>query len=439
MRLKMLTIRDVAEGQLCSGCGVCASAFPDAIEMTDVLDYGRRPRARAGVDAGASAAAMQEALAVCPGIALEHDESTIGPEPIIEALRAGWGPVRALWEGYAADDAIRFAGSSGGAASALALYAIEAAGMSGVIHAAARSDVPYLNETVISRSRDELLERTGSRYAPASPGDGLHLMQEDDRRVAFIGKPCDVAGLNKLRAIRPEIDARIGITIAFFCAGVPSTRGTLELIRKNGIDDPAAIRSVRYRGNGWPGMWTVRADTPQGEKEVQMTYAESWGFLQRYRQWRCYICPDHTGEFADIAVGDPWYREVQRGESGSSLILARTQRGRDFIEAAIAAGYLIAQDAPANMLPDSQPNLLGTRGALWGRLLALRVMFAPRPVFRGMPMFRYWRTQLSAKEKVQSIYGTIRRIFTKNLRRRVDLVSYDPQPSHHPITTQSRR
>lgn len=51
----------------------------------------------------------------------------------------------------------------------------------------------------------------------------------------------------------------------------------------------------------------------------QMTYADSWAYLQRYRQWQRYICPDHTGEFADVAVGDPWYREVQAGEAGTSL------------------------------------------------------------------------------------------------------------------------
>jgi hypothetical protein len=33
-------------------------------------------------------------------------------------------------------------------------------------------------------------------------------------------------------------------------------------------------------------------------------------------------------------------------------------------------------------------------------------------------MFRFWRSELSFKAKVQSIFGTWRRIFTKGLRKR---------------------
>ena len=49
---------------------------------------------------------------------------------------------------------------------------------------------------------------------------------------------------------------------------------------------------------------------------------------------------DHTGEFADISVGDPWYREIREGEAGSSLIIARTEAGRDYITNAIESGAI---------------------------------------------------------------------------------------------------
>lgn len=68
---------------------------------------------------------------------------------------------------------------------------------------------------------------------------------------------------------------------------------------------------------------------------------ESWGFLQKYRPYRCHLCPDGTGEFADISCGDPWYREIKEHETGYSLALARTQRGREILHAAIDAGYAV--------------------------------------------------------------------------------------------------
>src|SRR5690606_25501257 len=134
------------------------------------------------------------------------------------SMTAAWGPVIEVWEGSAADEALRFSGSSGGAASALAAYAMEQEGFAATLHIAAREDVPYLNETVLSRSRQELLARTGSRYAPASPCDGLNLIEESQAPCVFIGKPCDVAATAKARAIRSRLDEKLGLSIAMFCA-----------------------------------------------------------------------------------------------------------------------------------------------------------------------------------------------------------------------------
>ena len=74
-----------------------------------------------------------------------------------------------IWEGYAADPEIRRQGSSGGLLSALALYCLEKEGMGFVLHTGMDETKPWTNKTVQSRDRSEILARTGSRYAPASP------------------------------------------------------------------------------------------------------------------------------------------------------------------------------------------------------------------------------------------------------------------------------
>ncbi len=425
MRLKVLDIRDVAEGHLCTGCGVCAYLDPDGVEMIDDLHAGRRPLAKrepAGEDA-------QDAFRACPGAHLEHSFDERAPDLIAE-LRAGWGPVLGVWEGFATDDDIRFSGSSGGAASALALFGIERESMHGLLHIDSRDDVPFLNKTVLSTSRQQILGATGSRYAPASPCDGLAEVERAPSPCVMIGKPCDIAGARAAARLRPALDEKLGITIAIFCAGTPSTEGTLEMIRSLGIEDPGSVTSVRYRGNGWPGRATVEFRAPSGAIESRsLTYHESWGeILQRHRQWRCYICPDHTGEFADIAVGDPWYREVPEGAIGQSLIVARTERGKAFIERAIEAGFLEAGHVDPDLLPQSQPNLLALRGSLWGRMLVLRALGAGVPQFRGLPVFRFWLSRLTLKKKGQSIVGTAKRVFRKRLRERREVRPYDPAP-----------
>jgi len=413
-------IRDVAEKHLCTGCGVCAYLQPAAIEMVDDLDRGRRPLVAAGAD-------TREALAACPGRGLAHDAGgrPPGAPETIRELLPEWGPVLAVWEGYATDPELRRAASSGGAASALAVHGLERAGMHGVLHVAARPDVPWLNHTVLSTTRAELLAATGSRYAPASPCDRLELVERAPAPCVFIGKPCDVAATRSARRMRPALDARLGLTVAIFCAGTPSTRGTLEMIGRMGVADRDRVRSVRYRGNGWPGKATVET-TDGGRRE--MSYEQSWGeILQKHRQWRCYVCADHTGEFADVAVGDPWYRPIPPDEPGRSLVLARTERGLRAVEDAVAAGYLELERKGPEVVVASQPNLLDTRGAIWGRILVTRLLGAAAPRFVGMAMFPTWWRRLSWRAKVSSLAGTARRTFRKRLRERRPVMPWRPE------------
>lgn len=406
----MKSLTKILDSHLCCGCGACAGLAPEAMEMTDVLTEGRRPQPRPGMS---EEGALGTLLAVCPGISLEHDYEPSQPG-LVRDLASAWGPVVGVWEGYATDPAIRYAGSSGGAATALGWYCLEAGGMHGVLHTAARKEAPHLNETVFSRTLEELLAATGSRYAPASPCEGLQRIADAPGPCVFIGKPCDVAAMQKARKLRPDFDEKLGLTIAFFCAGTPSTQGTLEMLKRMGIDDPASLVSLRYRGNGWPGKATAVVRTERGEETRQLTYEQAWGeVLTKHQQWRCKLCADHAGEFADIAVGDPWYRQPEEGEQGRSLILARTERGRDIIQAAMEAGYLHLETSDPRILPASQPNLLKTRGAVWGRLLACRLMGVPAPKYRNMHLFTNWWKKLTVKEEAQSIAGTFRRVITR--------------------------
>lgn len=411
---QLRTITDVAERHLCAGCGVCAYLSDGRIEMVDDLERGRRPVVSAGQSEG-------DALKGCPGAGLEHTYDTSDPR-LLPLLAPQWGPIYEVWEGYAADEELRHAASSGGASSALAVYAIEREAFHGVLHIAARTDVPYLNQTVLSRTRTEILAATGSRYAPASPCDGLGLIEGAPTPCVFIGKPCDVAAVDKARRLRRTLDEKVGLTIAFFCAGTPSTRGTLELLRRMGIP-PDTLQDLRYRGNGWPGATVATAQSEDGSQVRRtLTYEESWGeVLSSHQQWRCRVCADHTGEFADIAVGDPWHRPPESGDPGRSLVLARTRRGVAFLSRAVAAGYLHLEPAEPEALANSQPNLLRARGSVWGRILACRVLGVAIPRYVRLPMFGAWLS-LSKREKVRSILGTLKRVFTKRLHWRARVV-----------------
>ena len=129
--------------------------------------------------------------------------------------------------------------------------------MYAALHTGADPEYSWKNMTVLSRNREDLLAQTGSRYSPASPCDGLGKVGEAPRACVFIGKPCDVAGLRKAQPLRQGLSEKIGVAIGIFCAGTPSTQGTLELMKRLNVD-LEKLEGIWYRGKGWPGMARVQ-------------------------------------------------------------------------------------------------------------------------------------------------------------------------------------
>jgi len=408
------TIQDVVRRNLCMGCGACAAARPDIVQMADTVDHGRRPI----IAKDAPSAAGRELAKVCPGRAI--DARAPGPDGKRDYSYAAWGPVLEVWEGHATDPELRFRGSSGGVVSALALFCIELKQYAGAVQVRARSDQPLLNESVISRSRADVLSASASRYAPASPCERLADLRNSSQPHVFIGKPCDVAGSARLVAAEPSLASSVALTISIFCAGTPSLAGSHELLRRLGVSDSDEVLELQYRGRGWPGNMAVRfrkAET--GEvREASTSYAEGWGdILQKHKQWRCQLCADHLGEHADLSIGDPWYRPLDQDEAGQSLIVVRTERGRQILQQAMRAGILNLERRSLATLAASQPNLEQTRGAVFGRCLTARMTGANAPRYRGSRLHRVWWRALSPMAKARSVAGTLKRLFRKGLLR----------------------
>lgn len=399
------TITDVVDAHLCCGCGACAYLEPDKFEMQEVPGIGRRPLPLVMV----SGKSATEVLESCPGRRLAHPLEAIENAP----FGGAWGPVLGVYECWATDEELRYRGSSGGVVSAIANYAVESGSAVGALQVRARQDAPLLNETVLNRTRDEIVNSAGSRYSPASPCERLDLVEHAEGPCVVIGKPCDIAATATAAQFRPELDQKLALTIGIFCAGTPSTKATEQVISSLGLNPTIATR-VDYRGEGWPG--TFRVETSDGRRG-ETTYAEAWGgTLAKHRQWRCQICPDHTGEFADLSVGDPWYREIGPDEPGRSLVVVRTARGQAVLDRAFADGALGGGPIDVQRLRDAQPHLEMARGAVWARVLTMRLAGLRTPLYESLPSRHLWWT-LSFKRKRSSVLGTLKRIATRGLRK----------------------
>ena len=109
-------------------------------------------------------------------------------------------------------------------------------------------------------------------------------------------------------------------------------------------------------------------------------------------QFRCKICPDHTGELADITSVDDWPGGAPVGDErvGRCLVVARTRAGDTLFRESIKAGYMLAEPAPEGMrgMHDTQGHQVRKKQGVLARLLAMWLNRTALPRFRRIRVLR---------------------------------------------------
>lgn len=386
----------VLKGRLCTGCGGCTQ-ISDAITMEETPPGWLRPNAARPLTPDEARAFA----ATCPGAGLDLD---IGGR----ANHPAWGPYLGVHTGHATDPALRRNASSGGALSAALVHLLESGQVDAIIQTAAADSPAYANRPVISRSAADIFAAAGSRYAPSAPLDGLgDILAATEETFAFVGKPCDVAGLRALARLDPGINARIPVMLSFFCAGVPAHAGARAVVEALGVAE-ADLAAFRYRGDGWPGFATATRHDGSSER---MSYNDSWGkILTRHVQFRCRLCPDGTGGFADLVCADAWETDENgyplfEEADGTSLIIARTETGAALLADAQEAGRIEAQPFEVDKITPMQPGQHFRATYTISRLAGLALALKPYPRYHGLNLLKAARKG-RLKTHLRNIAGT---------------------------------
>lgn len=403
------SLRRVLRGQLCSGCGACEAITSGKVAMANVAPGFLRPIQFTPI----SASEDEEISRVCPGLGQVVDSTG----RVADVL---WGPYVSMWTGWATDAEIRFAGSSGGALTAIALHLLVSGRVDAILQTIASPDLPISNISSISSTRRQLIAAAGSRYAASAPlaaiSECIAEHRRSGQRYAFIGKPCDAAALRELKERDSATATAFPVVLSFFCAGVPSHTGGLALLEALGVSIHET-EAFRFRGNGWPGRAVARL---KDGSERSVSYHESWGrILSKHIQHRCKICADGTGAAADIVCADAWESDaagypVFEEAPGVSLILARTPLGEEIISAAKVAGAIETTPFKVDALEAMQPGQRERRRALFARLAALWFAGYPIPRYRGLQILTAAK-QNPFSRNLRNFLGMIRRVVQRRL------------------------
>lgn len=349
-------LQQIIEEGLCIGCGLCASVFPDNIQMQLSPSGHLRPDETTGL----SPAQTEKINSFCPGVVQSGmpsdqlvDKKTIDPT---------WGAIDSLCKAHASNPLIRFKAATGGALTAISTYLIESGKVDAVLHVAPGGLKPYFGHSALSKTVKQVLAGTSSIYAPTSPLEQLIATLEKKIKIALVAKPCDISAVRLLGKSDERINQYIKVMLAPICGGFfPSFAMNNFLISVGANEDE--VKSVSYRGEGCPGPTSIQL--LNGES-IKRSYLQFWGTdsSQWHIPWRCRICPDGSGEAADIVAGDTWpgcepTEQMMEQDSGTNVIIARTTNGSDIIEAAIKANHLTFEGkASVSDLDLWQPHLV---------------------------------------------------------------------------------
>lgn len=307
---------NVNHNEKCCGCGACVQKCPQkCIDLKSDSEGFYYPKVNQEMCADCGLCEK-----VCPfNVSIKVNKK----EPI-ESLA-----------GYAKDKTIQLNSSSGGIFSILATFVIE---KNGVVYGTAMSNDCRSANVVSVQSIQDLHRLRGSKYLQSQTKNTFIEIQNylsQGRYVLFSGTPCQISALKLF--LGHEYERLYCVDI--ICHGTPSP--TLWCKYVDYMENKFHLKLVnvnfRYKDDSW-NNFGIKSNYSGRQVYIDKkddTYMQL--FLRNYcLRPSCYVCKAKSYSMSDITLGDFWGIDRVLPEMnnplGTSLILLRTQKGRELLQ-----------------------------------------------------------------------------------------------------------
>ncbi len=304
-------MREICDKNKCTGCSTCLNSCPKKCITMEEDEY------------GALMPHIDEKKCIncniCRKVCPENNEIDL-KEPL--KVYAGWS----------LDENVRKKSSSGGIAWEMYHYIIKHGG----IAVGTKFDNEMNLSHQIATNLEELEGFRGSKYMQSSIGTIFTQLKpyvEQNRKVIFIGTPCQVNGLKNF--LKNKNIENI-ITVDLICHGVPPAKYLKEYLKYLKLNNK--IDNVTFRGeNNWHLTGYKKGKVIYKKHNKEDFFYKSFLNGLFYRE-NCYQCRYARKErVGDITIGDFWGlgEDIPFNyptEDGTSVILVNTEKGKKFIE-----------------------------------------------------------------------------------------------------------
>ncbi|KKG07956.1 Coenzyme F420 hydrogenase/dehydrogenase, beta subunit C-terminal domain [Methanosarcina mazei] len=344
------TIQKVLDDHLCCNCGTCAGVCPQQAIYLSLDKHFQVYEPHICSDACSGCGICYD---TCPGHYVDFknlNRDIFGKEAEDILL----GSYLGCYIGHAIESKVRYNASSGGVVTGLLIYALEQGIIDGALVTRMNKDRPWEPEPFIARTKGEIIEASKSKYCPVPANIMIKelLSSQEDEKFAVVGLPCHIQGVRKAEQVYKKLRARVVLHIGIFCSHNDTFWQTDYLLKSMDVSK-GNIKSIRYRGAGWPGTMSIQLKNGT-DSSVPYHKAIFPHVLWFNAMNRCLYCCDLTSELADISVGDPWIPEVMsREEIGQSIFMVRTEDAHNLVLRAVHDKRLNVTPIPAEKLKGS--------------------------------------------------------------------------------------
>jgi coenzyme F420 hydrogenase subunit beta len=344
------TISQVVKDELCTGCGTCVALCPnEAIKLTlnekkgiYIPQLNEEKCSNCGT-----------CFKVCPGHSVDFKTLNLeifGKEPKDILI----GNYLNCYVGHSTDYNIRYNSASGGLVTQLLIFVLEEGIIDGALVTRMKKDNPLEPEPFIARTREEIIEASKSKYCPVPANIALKqiLESKEGKKFAVVGLPCHIHGVRKAEQINKNLKEKIVLHLGIFCSNTPTFWATKFLFKKLNIREKD-IKSISYRGKGWPGGMSIEIE----DKTLFIPLFEYYdtGFGQYFSPIRCKLCIDQTCELADISFADAWFSDIMsKDKIGTSLVVLRKEHDTKILQNMLSTKRISIVETDAKKVLQSQ-------------------------------------------------------------------------------------
>lgn len=341
-------LAQIIDNGLCHRCGTCVGICPTKVLAKDEEEY----PVVADLD---SCTDCDLCVRVCPGVDFDYIgefKAKFKREP---KLTETHGYYEKALIGYANNPEIRKKGTSGGIITQMLITLLERGEIDGAIVVSSSETLIWAGSSKLALTKEEIISAAKSKYALTATNSALGELRNlpDTARFAVVGLPCQVHGIIKAKSLDKKLAAKIPLVFGLFCHA--SIEHQAYRVMFDMLDQSVVVRAKSFvtRLGKHPGGPHIRLDDGT---DYPVYYPDKSGYrpnsmeiinilYRLYTPERCLTCFDGLSEFADIAVGDPWFVPPEGVDfhDGWSFILARTQNGLDYLSKVEEAGTITLQ------------------------------------------------------------------------------------------------